>query len=115
MPNELGLHIEGNNLVSTDDTTPCFLLGGTTSEEISSLGVVEKNTFAAPKPHLAVSKLISQGGMCEAPLNLTLSEWQASGFDRHSVYAAIPSKVVQALGQNLVQNSSMSTTEGWMT
>jgi parallel beta-helix repeat protein len=112
MTNELGLRVQNNILVSTDDVTPCLLLGGNSNDEISSLGLVEKNSFAAPRAQQAISKLVRQG-MCDAPIGLTLGEWQKTGFDGNSTFSPVPSAGA-AIGSNLVRNGTMSSRDGWI-
>jgi hypothetical protein len=114
MSNELALRIDNNSFVSIEETTPCLMLGGTSAAEVASLGVIQKNRFAAPSPQQAVSKLVKQGGMCDAPANLSLDEWQVDGFDKGSVYRAIRPGSAEPASPNLVKNGNMASTEGWI-
>jgi parallel beta-helix repeat protein len=111
----LELHIIENRFVTLNEDNPCIYLNAEKEEDLSALGLIDKNLFIAPRANMVIAQLFNHPGVCNAVEEFSLSEWQRSGNDKNSQFKLIRGSSTESAGPNLIRNGRMaSNIEGWM-
>jgi len=112
----LDLNVTENRVAATQEGSHCIYLSAEKKEDLNSLGSFDQNLYSASDAGQVVAKFYPQHDLCDPLEELNLAEWQRiTGYDRSSVFKAVPSQDAKPARENLIRNSSMTNnTDGWM-
>lgn len=116
---KIALHLEvmQNKWVATNDASYCVYLSADKKQDLRQLGAFTQNQYSASHAYQAIAEFYGQPGLCSAPENYTLAEWQdAFHFENGSTFKILPPQRHSDIAlKNMISNGSMTlNTEGWM-
>lgn len=114
---DLQLEVIGNKMMASDVVSYCVYLSADAKRHMRHLGTFTQNEFTAGRSQQAVAELYHDDGLCMAPVEYNLEEWQReSGYEQRSFFRQLISNgSFDMLGDNLISNGTMvSNTNGWM-
>jgi parallel beta-helix repeat protein len=112
----LQLLVSNNTWIAETDGSYCVYLSAKKKSDLADLGVFSSNQYCANNFRLAVAKLYTQFGICSAPEEITLSEWQQTNMnEKGATFELLKPKHDFSNYKNMIGNGTMTTnTNGWM-
>jgi parallel beta-helix repeat protein len=109
----LNLEVTQNKLMASNETSFCLFLNLNRKEDFHRIGVFGQNQFSALLVNQAVAELHTQFGLCSAPEQFSLQQWQlASTNEIGSSFKIMPSNgSLNVVGRDLIAGEGL---EGWM-
>jgi len=109
----LNLQVTQNKLMASHETSFCLFLSLNKKEDFHRIGGFSQNQFSALLANQAVAELHTQSGLCSAPGQFSLLQWQlASNNETGSSFKIMPSNgSFNVAGRDLITGNGL---EGWM-
>jgi hypothetical protein len=110
---KLNLEVTQNKLMASCETSFCLFLSLSKKEDLQRIGSFSKNQFSAILLNQAVAESHNQSGLCSAPEQFSLQQWQlGSNNDVGSSFKIMPSNgSFNVAGDDLIRGKGL---EGWM-
>lgn len=109
----LNLQVTQNKLMASNETSFCLFLSLNEKEGFKRIGCFSQNQFSALLVNQVLAELYTQSGLCSAPEQFSLQQWQlASNNETGSSFKIMPSNgSLNVAGEDFILGEGL---EGWM-